>query len=318
MKNIQIMDTLSRSFSKAKFVIKKHSPEILITAGVVGTVTSAVMACKATLKVANIMEDSKEELEAIHAAAERLETKESLPCTDGSVYTKDDLKKDLTMHYAKLTIEVVKTYAPSVILGTLSLSCVFASNNMLRKRNAALAAAYATIDKGFKEYRNRVVERFGKEVDHELRYNVKAETFEEKVVDEKTGKEKTVTTTVSVADPNEYSMYARFYDDGCRGWSKDPEHNLWQLKQIQSFLNKKLQTQGYLFLNDVYEELGIPKTKAGQIVGWIYDEKNPIGDNFIDFGIYDYNRPAVRDFVNGYERTILLDFNVDGNILDLM
>lgn len=318
MKNIQIMNTLSRSLGKTKLMIKKHSPEILITAGVIGTVTSTVMACKATLKVATIIEDSKEELDAIHAAGERLETKESLPCADGSVYTKEDLKKDLVMHYTKLTVEVIKTYAPSVILGTLSLSCVFASNNTLRKRNTALAAAYATVDKGFKEYRNRVVDRFGKEVDQELRYNVKAETFEEKKVDEKTGKEKTVKTTVNVADPNEYSMYARFYDDGCRGWSKDPEHNLWQLRQIQSFLNKKLQNQGYLFLNDVYEELGIQKTKAGQVVGWIYDEKNPIGDNFIDFGIYDTNKPAVRDFVNGYERTILLDFNVDGNILDMM
>lgn len=318
MKNIQIMNTLSRSFGKAKFAIKKHSPEILITAGVIGTVTSTVMACKATLKVATIIDDSQEELDAIHAAGKRLETRESLPCEDGSVYTKDDLKKDLVMHYTKLTVEIVKTYAPSVILGTLSLSCVFASNNVLRKRNAALAAAYATVDRGFKEYRNRVVERFGKEVDHELRYNVKAETFEETKVDEKTGKEKTVKTTVSVSDPNEYSMYARFYDDGCTGWSKDPEHNLWQLKQIQSFLSDKLKSQGYLFLNDAYEALGIPKSKAGQIVGWIYDEENPIGDNFVDFGIYDTNRPAVRDFINGYERTILLDFNVDGNILDLM
>lgn len=318
MKNVKIMNTLSRSFGKAKMKIKKYSPEILITAGIIGTVTSTVMACRATLKVATIIEESKEELDKINEAAKRLETKESLPCSDGTVYTKDDLKKDLIGHYGRLTIDVVKTYAPSVILGTLSLGCVFASNNTLRKRNAGLAAAYATIDKGFKEYRNRVVERFGKEVDQELRYNVKAETFEEKKIDEKTGKEKTVKTTVNVADPNEYSMYARFYDDTCNGWTKDPEHNLYQLKQMQSYATKKLEAQGFLYLNDVYEMLGIPKTKAGQIVGWIYNEENPIGDNFVDFGIYDSNRPAVRDFINGYERTILLDFNVDGNILDMM
>ena len=64
--------------------------------------------------------------------------------------------------------------------------------------------------------------------------------------------------------------------------------------------------------------LGIPRTRAGQIVGWIYDKKNPIGDNYVDFGIYDTNKEANRNFVNGYERTILLDFNVEGNILELM
>ena len=90
------------------------------------------------------------------------------------------------------------------------------------------------------------------------------------------------------------------------------------LKRQQNFANEKLQTNGFLFLNDVYEMIGIPKTKAGQIVGWIYDEKNPVGDNFVDFGIYDVNNEAKRDFVNGYERSILLDFNVDGNIWDKM
>ena len=62
--------------------------------------------------------------------------------------------------------------------------------------------------------------------------------------------------------------------------------------------------------------LGIPATRAGQQVGWIYDKNDPNKDNFVDFGIYDTNRPSNRDFVNGYERTILLDFNVDGNILN--
>ena len=64
--------------------------------------------------------------------------------------------------------------------------------------------------------------------------------------------------------------------------------------------------------------LGIPRTQAGQIVGWIYDEKHPIGDNKVDFGIYNTYNEANRNFVNGYERTILLDFNVDGNILDMI
>ena len=181
-----------------------------------------------------------------------------------------------------------------------------------------MAAAYTAIDTSFKAYRGRVVERFGKELDKELRYNIKAKEVEETVIDEKTGKEKVVNKTIDVVDPNEYSDYARFFDDGCNGWSKDPEFNLMFLKQQQSYANDLLKSRGHLFLNEVYDLLGIQRTKAGNIVGWIYDEKNPVGDNFVDFGIYDINRPKNRDFVNGYERTIILDFNVDGDILSLM
>jgi hypothetical protein len=179
----------------------------------------------------------------------------------------------------------------------------------------ALAAAYVAVDTGFRAYRSRVVDRFGEAVDKELRYNVHSEKVEEKIVDEN-GKEKKVKKTIDVMGPEDVSGYARFFDDGCDGWTKDPEYNLMFLKKQQRYANDKLQSQGYFFLNDVYDMLGIPRSSAGQVVGWIYDEKNPCGDNYIDFGIYDCSREKARDFVNGYERTILLDFNVDGPILD--
>ena len=310
-----ITNNLTRSFNKVGIQLKKHSPEILVVAGVVGTVTSTVMACKATVKVNDILDESKVELDRIHSAAERLENGEELLCNDGSRYTEEQNKKDLAIVYAQSAIKVAKLYAPSVILGALSITAILSSNNILRKRNVALAAAYTAVDKSFKEYRGRVVERFGKELDHELRYNVKAKEFEEKVTDEK-GKEKIVKKTVEVSELDQYSDYAKFFDEGCAGWSKDPEKNLFFLRRQQDYANEVLKAKGYLFLNDVYEMLGIPRTKAGQVVGWIYDEKNPIGDNLVDFGIYDTNKESNRRFINGYERTILLDFNVDGNILD--
>ena len=311
------MTNLTRSFHKIGFKVKKYSPEILVAAGVVGTVTSAVMACKATIKVNDILVDANEQLEPIREAGEKLENGEKPMCKDGSKYTKEDNKKDLAIVYVQTAVKFVKLYSPSVVLGAASLTCIVASHNILTKRNAALAAAYTAVDKGFKEYRSRVIERFGKDLDHELRYNIKAKEFEETTVDEK-GKESTAKNTVNVADPNTYSEYARFFDDGCNGWSKDPEHNLWFLKCQQAQANDRLKLNGYLFLNDVYEMLGIPRTKAGQVVGWIYNEKNPVGDNFVDFGIYNMDIEKCRDFVNGYERTILLDFNVDGPILEMM
>ena len=302
-----LMNGTTRAINKIGFQIKKHSPEILVVAGVVGTVTSAVMACKATTKAGDILEEHHEQMESINEVV----------AMDRDDYTEEDHKKDTLIVYTQTAVKFVKLYGPSIILGTLSLACIVESHNILRKRNVALAAAYATVDKGFKEYRNRVIERFGKEIDHELKYNIKAKEFETVTVDEK-GKEKVEKEIVNVADPNLYSDYARFFDESCAGWSKDAEANFTFLKCQQNYANNKLKAQGYLFLNDVYKMLGIPATKAGQVVGWIYDEKNPIGDNFVDFGILNVDVERVRAFVNGYERNILLDFNVDGNILDMM
>lgn len=125
----------------------------------------------------------------------------------------------------------------------------------------------------------------------------------------------TKNTETKLDTKEDASYYARFFDEGCTGWTKDSEFNLIFLKQQQNYANELLRKKGHLFLNEVYDMLGIPRTKAGQMVGWIYNEKNPIGDNFVDFGI---NNARNKDFVNGYERIILLDFNVDGEILDLI
>ena len=330
MNKTEIMNDLTRTFHKVVFKLKKHSPEILVVAGVAGTVASAVMACKATTKLNDIIDETKEETHNLHIVAaaaglrdfddatEEDRTKIALFATKESVqaYTSEDLKKDTFIIGAHTVAKFVKLYGPSIALGTLSIASILSGHNITRKRNIALAAAYATVDKSFKEYRSRVVERFGEELDRELRYNIKAKEIEETAVDEN-GKEKTIKKTVDVVDPNDISEFARFFDDGCIGWEKDAEHNLFFLKQQQNWANERLQKRGYLFLNEVYEMLGIPATRAGQQVGWIYDKDNPQGDNFVDFGIYDINRPKARDFVNGYERTILLDFNVDGNILNM-
>lgn len=295
------------------FRLKKRSPEILIVAGVVGVVTSAVMACKATTKIGDILEESKTQMDAIRKYSDDADMAEK--------YTPEDAKKDTAVVYIQTGVKLVKLYAPAVTLGMLSLVGILASNNILRQRYTAVAAAYSAVDRGFKEYRSRVVERFGERVDHELKHNIKAVEIEETTTDEK-GKEKKVKKTIDVVDdgPDGYSPYAKFFDETSRCWEKDSDYNLMFLKSQQQYANDKLKANGFLFLNEVYEALDIPKTKAGQIVGWVYDPDNPEhnGDNYVDFGIMDVNRPKNRDFVNGYERAILLDFNVDGNILDLM
>lgn len=310
-----IVKSATTAFNKFAFQANKHSPEILMVTGIVGAVGSGILACKATLKVNDILDETKETVEKIHGVLES-------DTVDEATYSEEDSKKDLAVVYAQTGWKLVKLYAPSVTLGALSIVSILASNNILRKRSVALAAAYTAIDQSFKDYRSRVVDRFGEVVDRELKYNLKAQKITEKILDEETGKEKKVKKVIEVANEgiDGYSDYARFFDDGCAGWEKDAEFNLMFLRSQQQYANDLLVSRGHLFLNEVYDMLGIPRTKAGAVVGWVYKPNDPNhnGDNYVDFGIYDISKQEKRDFVNGYERSILLDFNVDGVIYDLI
>ena len=307
MKNLK--EKIVKVYNKSEMKVRKYSPEILAGVGVVGVIASTVMACKATTKLNDILAESKEQLEQIKTVA--------VDPAYADKYTEDDAKKDTTITYVQTGVKVAKLYTPSVILCASSLGCLLASNNILKKRNAALSAAYMTVDKSFKEYRRRVAERFGDEVEKEIRYNIKAKEIT--TVDEEGNEVKeTVKVMEGADDPTTYSDYARFFDESCPAWQNDPEYNLTFLRAQQQYANDLLKAQGRLFLNDVYKMLGIDITKAGQVVGWVYDPDCPVGDNFVDFGIYDMSKERVRAFVNGYEPNILLDFNVDGNIWDLM
>lgn len=318
MKNTAVVKAMTNTFNKVSFKISKHSPEILLVTGIVGVIGSGIMACKATTKAGEIINEAKERIDQIHICSE------DTGLIKTGAYTPEDAKKDMAIVYAQTGIKFLKLYGPSIGLAAISITSILASHNILHKRNVALAAAYATIDNSFKDYRKRVIERFGEAVDRELKYNIKAQKIEKTVVDPETGKEKKVKESVEVVGIDGYSEYARFYDDGCKGWEKDSEYNLLFLRAQERYANDLLITRGHLFLNEVYDMLGIPRTKAGQVVGWVYDPDNNFGrdedtfNNYVSFGIYDTNKPKARDFVNGYERVILLDFNVDGNIWDLM
>lgn len=301
MKNkTEIMKSVNGVASKTVMKLKKHSPEILVVAGIAGTVVSAVLACKATTKVAEILDETKGTLDTIH---EGMET----GAINGQEYTTEDGKKDTVVVYAQTGMKLAKLYAPAIILGTLSITSILASNNILRKRNVALGAAYAAIDKSFKEYRGRVIERFGEQVDTELKYGIKAKKFEEIEVDPETGKEKKVKKTVMVADPNLQSDYAVYFDSKSRNYETNPDYNRMFLKAQQAFANDKLQTRGHLFLNEVLDDLDLPRTPAGQIVGWTKDGP----DGYVNFRIVEVERETED---GRHEPALLLDFNVEGNI----
>lgn len=305
-----IKTTLSNKTGRFGLKVQKHSPEILMGIGVVGVVGTAVLASKATLQLDGILDDTSELLNKVSDVESRLELGEELTLTDGRAYTKKDVDKDRALVYFQAGVKITKLYLPAVSLGVVSIACLLGSHNIMKKRNVALMAAYRVLDEGFTSYRKRVIDEFGEEKDYNYRHgiiSVEEKTFEE--IDEN-GKKKKVKKKVAERDPNATSIYARFFDDGCREWSKNPEYNMVFLKTQQNFANDLLKARGHLFLNEVYDSLGIPRSEAGAIVGWILDEDS---DNFVDFGLYS-GRSS--DFINGYERSILLDFNVDGIIFD--
>ena len=305
MKANEIMSKASGALNKIGFGLKKRSPEILVAVGVVGTVVSAVMACKATTKINTILDETKEQLDKIHEYAGNP--------VGGEKYNAEDAKKDTAIVYAQAGVKLAKLYAPAVGLGILSISSILASNNILRKRNMAISAALAAATQDFKDYRNRVIERFGKEVDHQLRYNIKAEEIGETVTDEK-GKEKKVKKSIEVADPNA-SGYVKYFTRSNPYWEEDSSYVEMFLRSQQNYANDKLKATGHLTLNDVYDMLGFHDSKAGMVVGWIYDLDHPNGDNYVEFDVKKVNLPNEQ---GGYEEAYAIDFNVDGNIYNEM
>lgn len=304
----EIINKATRLLSSTQYQVKKHSPEILMVAGIAGTIVGTVLACKATTKVSEIIEEKNKNVEDVHTCLEN-NTKE---------YTEEDSKKDLTIIYAQTGVKLFKLYAPAIGVMALSFASIIAGHKVLKKRNIAIAAAYAAIDKGFKQYRKNVIEEFGEGVDQQMRFSLKSKEIKKKDKDGKTVKETEYYIDPDANPLDNISEYARFFDASSENFAKDPEYNMMFLRRQQDYANEMLKARGHLFLNEVYDLLDIPRSKAGQVVGWVYDKNgNTKGDNYVDFGLYR-NDQGTRRFVNGLEYNILLDFNVDGVIYDLI
>lgn len=287
---------IAQRFAHQTLVLEKNSPSLMFGAGIVGVVGSTVLACRATLKLQDVLEETQSNLEK----AKTLEHEN---------YSEKDRQRDIAVIHIQAGVNIVRLYGPAIIVGGASIAALTRSHNILTERNAALTAAYAALDKGFREYRARVVDKYGEDQDREFRHGVR----EVEIVDE-AGK-KQVVRRVGDGTP---SVYARFFDQATStNWSKDPEYNLLFLKSQQTYCNDLLLARGHLFLNEVYGFLGIPHSKAGAIVGWLVTPGRQT-DNYVDFGIWSNPDQKIIDFVNGRESAILLDFNVDGVIYHLI
>lgn len=311
MKKTELATKASRIIMKSKMGLKKHSPEILTAAGIITGVAAAVIACKQTVKATEIIQNAQKSLNDIEEVKNLVENGEA-------TYTDEDEANDRKTIAIQTTVNLVKTYALPVGLGMLSIACILGSNHILKKRNAALAAAFSALSTDFTNYRKRVIERYGKEADFMLKNGLEKQLVAHQIVDPETGEVKEEQKEVLTYEGSKLSQYARIFDEvGSNQWTPSADHNRAFLLMEQNFFNERIKTRGYIFLNEVYERLGFRPTKVGSVVGWVYRPEDPDYEG-IDFGIFSANTSKAAEFLAGEEPSIILDFNVQGDVLSLV
>lgn len=299
-----IPNAVSAKFARQLLVAKKNSPAIMFGAGIALGITATVKACQATLKVEGVLKQAERNREKIEAAFEE----------QPSVYTLNDVKSDQRILKVQLARDITKLYFFPVGLGVVSIGLLTGAHVVLTKRNVAIAAAYAGLEKVFNEYRSRVRNELGDEKDREFRYGV-----QHKEIVSETDKGHVVDTVKRAGlKKGELSQYAVLFDRDNVNWNPKADYNQTFLMLQQTYANQRLHAKGHVFLNDVYDALGMPRTPAGQIVGWVLggNGESTTGDGFVDFGIFDPKTQEVIDFMRGDEGAVWLDFNVDGNVYD--
>lgn len=159
----------------------------------------------------------------------------------------------------KLTpMEVVKTtwkcYIPTVVSMSTSIACLIFANSVHTKRNTALAAAYKLSETALIEYKNKVVETIGEK---------KEKTVREKIAEDKVKNNPPQQNTIIMTD----SGTELFLDPvSGRYFQSDME----KIRRIENECNKKMlhDINGYMSLNDFYDELGLEHSSIGYELGW--------------------------------------------------
>lgn len=218
-------EKLTKFVKNTKGFICKHSPEILTGIGITGMITSTVLAVKATPKALMLLEDAK-----------------------------DKKKEDLTV------VETVKTvwkpYAPAVLTGVASVTCIIGASAVSTKRNAALAAAYTLSERTLLTYRDKVVETIGEKKEKEVR---------EKVAQEEVNKQPVSSSQVIITSKGgtlcKDSLSGRYF-----------KSDLDIIKKAINKLNREMTYQNYVSLNEFYDEIGLNGTSSGDRLGWNLDD----------------------------------------------
>lgn len=297
-----ILSKLGAAGTKLVMKTKANSPTILFAAGVVGFGATVYFTGSGTLKAKEIIEEHNVDNEIIEGMNARDDLDE--------VYSAKDYRNDKVKLMLRTFGKLSKVYWPAALCASASIAAFTGAHITLTNRLAGVTAAYSILNEAYEKYRQRVIDEYGSDKDEEFRYNLVKH-------DVKDAEGKKTKTMVVDADASP-SMYARFFDESNPNWQSDAAINRMFLSNIQNWMNERLQYQGHLFLNEVYDALGFERTSAGAVVGWVLNVNGGTGDDFIDFGIFDESDISHRMFVNGDERNVLLDFNVNGVVYDLI
>ena len=300
------MKIIPKSLTRLKFrsVLKarKNSPTILVVGGVVGLGVTAILAAKATPKATKVVAEHK---------AQRTQIGD-IP-SKGAVTKAErkDVQVQVLELYYNTSLELTKVYGPCLVLGTVSAASILYGHNILRGRHAATMAAYSGLVEQFSSYRGRVRQTLGEKAEREIFNGAHGEYVEDP------------------NHPGEYKMEPVYpdgdlapsskhvwFDEKNPYFKKDPEVNMMHLNAVQMHMNQLLNVKGHLFLNEVKDALGMPRTSDGQILGWVFGAGT--GDDFIDFGHTTNTDPQTMAFKNGEVPEVMLNFNVDGVVYDLI
>ena len=284
-------EQVTQLIGKVKLGAKRNAPEILLGGAFLTGTASIVLASRATLKA----KDIKNTLEGNKMALE-------FNLNAGSI-TENEAKASIRKIYMKYALDLTKEYAIPAGLYAATVAMVFSSYKIQKNRQVALATALAACTTAY----NTLLDKLKNGAAMGLTAKEVLEGVEgREVVDQETGE----VTIEKVQGEPVNGLYQVRFDRYATAWEKDKFQNETTLRSEENWANDRLRLQGYVFLNDIYDRLGIPRTKVGQIVGWTL---NGDGDGFIDFGIKDCAEyEDIRYDSNAFD----LNFNVDGNILD--
>ena len=293
---------VTRVSSRGVLKLKKNSPTLLVVGGVAGGIATVIMAVKASKKADVVIQAHKEERAQIG------------PVPNKAVASKE-VRKDAQLKvmelYYNTTLELAKVYGPALVVGSLSFGSILYGHKILHGRHVASMAAYSGLMEQFGAYRGRVRQTLGDKAELDIYNGAHGE-----YVEDPDHKGEFKLTPVFSEDVVLDTELRPWFDEMNPNNSSDPEITKMWLTGVQEHMNQKLRLHGHLFLNEVRDALHLPRSAQGQTLGWI--DGNPDGDGFVDFGFMTDDHPSCVAFRNGEVRDVRLNFNVDGQVYQMI
>lgn len=295
--------SISTAFYTGVARISKHAPTILSITASAGVIATGYLAWKAGTRFEDV------EGRDWDRRKECLRNADTIP--------DEDVPKIERKNRILFILDTVRTVAPAAIVGAATITMIYFSNSISKKRLAAMGAAYATLQTAFDGYKRTMVEALGKEsIDKILKPKLPnvGKSAEEILSSDNKSDAANVSDAV-VNSLKALSPYARIIaEESSTCWDPNEDYTSQNLAAVQLWANRRLERKGHLFLNEVFDQLGLSRTREGAVVGWL---KNGEGDNYVSFGDFDasiYRVPS--DDYTRVDSNFIVDFNVDGVIWD--